>query len=202
MILRACTLPRRSWQTPSISLLGFLTGAAYAWSLETNRELDIPTALSLFGFEDPTGAAGKLAYDLGNVYLSTDALYPNSSALWHVMKRPLTWIQKEEKLQPTGFQAARESIESALSYLEEAKILRPDAALIHREFTNTARLLLHACQRAALAGSVITQENKDQLAADLNEIIEEYQHLWLARSRQGGLRDSLSHFDTARADYL
>ena len=88
--------------------------------------------------------------------------------------------------------------------IEQAQMARPDAALIRREFANTARLMRHACRRAGLIFD--TAEAADAgatraLDQDMREIIEEYKQLWLARNRPGGLADSVARLEQTRADY-
>ena len=80
---------------------------------------------------------------------------------------------------------------------------RPDAALVTQEFELAARMLRHACRRAELmaAGEGATPEQRRLLDGDLREIIREYERLWLARNRHGGLRDSVARLEAARALY-
>ena len=51
-----------------VSYLGYGYGAAVSWCLQSNRDIYIARAISLHIFEDASGATGKLAYDVGNVY--------------------------------------------------------------------------------------------------------------------------------------
>ena len=56
------------WQVLPMSYLGYAAGAAYSWAYEANLDLDLRAAVSRFAFDDPSGAMGSLAYELGNVY--------------------------------------------------------------------------------------------------------------------------------------
>jgi hypothetical protein len=40
------------------------------------------------------------------------------------------------------------------------------------------------------------------LNRDLQELISEFQQVWLARNRPGGLPDSVARFEKARLDYV
>jgi hexosaminidase len=62
------------WQTLTISYLGFAAGAAYSWSPDANRGLDIVRALDLYAFEDSTDIMGSIAYNLGNIYRGIGSL--------------------------------------------------------------------------------------------------------------------------------
>jgi hexosaminidase len=77
---------------------------------------------------------------------------------------------------------------------------RPDADLVRREFANTIRLMQHACRRGSLAINRRT-DGKLDLARDMQEIITEYEKLWLARNRPGGLIDSVARLRRTMADY-
>lgn len=49
-----------------MSYLGFGAGAALSWAFEANQNANLPAALDRFAFHDT--AAGRVAYDLGNIY--------------------------------------------------------------------------------------------------------------------------------------
>ena len=69
---------------------------------------------------------------------------------------------------------------------------------------HTARLLRHACRRGQWihAGEQDnTSSVRRALDSDAAEIIAEQEALWLARSRPGGLKDSLARMEQMRRDY-
>lgn len=196
------------WQVLPISYLGYAVGAAYAWAGEANAELDVAAAVSTHAFRDPTGHMGRVAVDLGNVYQAPGVLLPNSSVLFWTLQRSLDELRAQGTQRPgalqADFPAALAAIDQALAPLAGARMARPDAALIVAEFENTARLLRHACRRGQLLqapGGADPAADRRALADDLRDTVREYERLWLARNRPGGLRDSVSRFDKARADY-
>jgi hypothetical protein len=199
---------RGHWQPLPISYLGFVVGAAYAWALDANRAMDVPRAVGLHAFRDPTGATGQVAYELGNVYRTLPEIH-NSSALFWILQTPLAELPRQPRLDlaqltPAAFEAALAAIDRAIEPLDEARMIRPDAEIITREFTNTARLLRHACRRAQLAlnhGQSGAAPDRRALDQDMQAIIAEYKQLWLARNRPGGLPDSAARLEVARADY-
>ncbi len=187
------------WQTWPVSFLGFAVGAAYAWNLENNRKLDVPEALSRFAFNDPAKVMGKLAYELGNVYLAPGIALHNTSALFGVMQRSLEEIAAYPGIIPAPFQQSLKVIDQASSHLGQDQSQRQDAALIRREFTLAVHMLRHACQRGLLAleadaGQKVSQSRS--LSQDLDELLNEYKAIWLERNRPGGLEESLSYFKT------
>ena len=187
------------WQTLPVSFLGFAAGAAYAWNLENNRKLDVPEALSRFAFDDPARVMGKLAYDLGNVYLAPGIALPNTSALFGVMQRSLEEIAAYPGIIPAPFQRSLEVIEQLSTRLGQDQSQREDAALIRREFALAVHMLRHACQRGLLALETDPGEKSSQsglLNQDLDELLTEYKAIWLERNRPGGLEESLAYFNT------
>ena len=140
------------WQALPISYLGLAAGAAYAWSAAANESLDLASAISLHAFHDPTGALGRVAYDLGNVYRSLGHEPHNSSVLFWVLQRPISPGQPAYPgVASDAYERAMAAIEAAVAPLATARSARPDAALLGREFAQTAALLRHACRRARFA---------------------------------------------------
>lgn len=189
------------WQPLPVSYLGFLAGAAYSWAVDANRELDIAAALNRFAFEDAAGVLGTVAYELGNVYRQVGIEPGNNSALFQILQTPLEGIcSHRETLRPEALQRTRAAIEAAIAPLSRAASARPDAALIHQEFTFAARLLCHACDRALFALGA-AEVSRSALAADLEGILAEHKAVWLARNRPGGLPDSAARMEKALAEY-
>jgi hypothetical protein len=191
---------RGHWQALPISYLGFAAGAAYSWSIDANRNLDIHSALDRFAFRDAAGAIGRVTYDLGNIYRAVGLEPHNSSALFWVMQRPVAQLRANPVVPPEAFQRTLEAIDEVISPLSQARIERADAALIAREFEQTVRLLRHACRRGLYAHNP-SPEQARELAADMRAIIGEYRETWLARNRPGGLADSVARLEGALADY-
>ena len=206
---------RGHWQALPISYLGFAAGAAFAWALDTNRDMDVARATSLHAFRDPSGTIGRAAYDLGNIYRLLGPEIHNSSLLFWVLQLPLAELQQPRDslaqtiitqvaplLTPALFADAAAAIDRAIEPIGQAQMARPDAVLIRREFANTARMMRHACRRAALALHAADAGTGGALDQDMQQIIAEYQQLWLARNRPGGLPDSVARLENARADYI
>jgi hexosaminidase len=188
------------WQVPPVSFLGLAAGAAFSWALEANRALDMANAVSRFAFEDPTGAMGQVAYDLGNIYQAPGVPVGNGSALFWVLQMPLN-AAKEYGVPVERLNQTLDAIDAAMAPLPAAKMARPDADLVRREYLNTARMLRHAARRARLAVEGNRNGLCAELAVDMDAIIEEYRALWLARSRAGGLADSVGRLEAAAKDY-
>jgi hypothetical protein len=200
------------WQAFPVSYLGLLAGAALSWSLETNRNIDFPSQLNLHAFRDEAGVMGRLAYDLGNVYRLTGLKRVNASYLFWLLQRPLDWTPPPELLPvwakfppPTAetLLETLEMVERIMLPLEQSRMRRGDAALIQAEYQLTARLMRHACQRGFywIKADVPGKPTIAELDQDMQEIIEEYRRVWLARNRPGGLNDSAARFDALSLEY-
>ena len=193
------------WQALPVSYTGFAVGAAYSWAYEANRALDVPQAVSAHAFGDPTGSAGKVAYDLGDVYRAVGLEPHNSSVLFWALLRRLEDLDEEEPPIPAAaFHKALQAVDDALVPLPHARIGGPDAEQTGRELALTGRLLRHACKRALLAlrdEGLAGADARAELADDMRGIIGEYEELWLGRNRHGGLRDSVARLQRALNDY-
>ena len=193
------------WQPLPVSYLGFAAGAAYSWAWDANSDLEIPRAVSLHAFHDPTGSMGKVAYDLGNVYRKLGLELPNSTALFWVLQWPLEQLEGYASLPLEGLQQARDVIRQARDLLQEARMVCRDRYLIAQEYELVLRLLDHACQRIILLNIQDTEEAeslRQELYDDMQEVLGIFTQVWLGRNRPGGLVDSKERLEKLLNDYL
>lgn len=193
---------RGHWQTPPASLLGFAMGAAYSWALEANRSADAADLVSRYGFDDPSGVMGRVAYDLGNVYRVPSTQVSNGSALFWSLQLRLGDTKRGELPTRESLDRTLQAIDAAIAPIDSARMARPDADLIRREYLLTARMMRHSANRLIAAQSELSGVVAEELAVDLEEIIPEYRELWLARNRPGGLAESAGRLEAAQADYI
>ncbi len=197
-------------QPLTVSYLGFLAGAAESWNHKAAEELDIPAALDAFIFRDEAGVMGRLAYDLGNAYQLLDPNSFNSSLFFNVLITPVEELARTGVGPGQGF--SREQCNDILTAIGEiveplaqARMLRPDAELIQREFHWVAGMLWHACRRIAWANSIRAGEEdaalRETLGEEMDGLIRAYRELWLARSRPGGLQDSVARLERLQEEY-
>ena len=184
------------WQALPVSFLGFAAGAGLSWCLDSNGTSDFSRELDAHVFRDRAGIMGALARDLGNAYQRTGLKLNNESALFRVLRDP------QRKVLPEGFRPqsvveARQWIDTAAVRLDQARMDRPDAALIHDEYANTVRLLRYACDHAAALadGSMANGKAAARLRDQLQAFIGEYRRIWMARNRIGGLSDSVKRLE-------
>jgi len=165
-----------------VSYLGFAAGAGFSWCLETNRNIDVVAALNQHAFEDPSGALGQIAYDLGNVYRACSKNNNNGSALFRVLVPPPNDNDPKRHLTPHDLDAAAAAIDAAVAPLSKAQSQRSDAGLVADEFRNAAAVL----RRAIAMAQGASRDGGESLRA----LVTEHRRLWLARNRPGGLGDS------------
>ena len=179
-----------------ISYLGFAAGAAYSWSLNANRDLNLPRALNIHAFLDSAGVMGQLAWDLGNVYQTLPPLANSSKLFWFIVT--LRDRGNTDDVTLSQLDAALSAINAAIAPLPHAQMNRPDASLIAAEFTNAANLLRHAVHRARQLKTPTLPLHPPEIGApSLPQLIAQHQTLWLARNRPGGLPDSVARLTTA-----
>jgi hypothetical protein len=204
---------RGHWQQAPVSYAGFAYGAALSWN--SKSEVDLARALDAFAFGDASGIMGKLAYDLGNTYKEPGVIVRNGNLLHWIYTTPIEkmrqgWRRSLEgdsgevlannSLLYENLYGTLEYVDNVMQPITQAKIARPDADLIKREFEQSARMLKHGALRA-LFELGDDKLSKAELLADLDTVIEEQKALWLARNRPGGLDDSLKALYAARELY-
>jgi hexosaminidase len=196
------------WQPLPASYLGFAYGAAVSWCYETNHTIDLPRALDLFAFEDAAAVMGKLVYDLGNVYLSFGEPHINGSTLAYALLASKDELERrvpqgERQNPPETIAHLRQlsaQVSEILAPLKQAQMNRPDANIIHHEFTQVGALLRHSIDRIIL---LLGDEERapDELQAELTSLVDQQRANWLTRNRPGGLDDSVNRFNKLLDEY-
>lgn len=169
-----------------VSFLGFAFGAAYSWCYDANRELSIEPVLNRHVFRDRAGVMGQVAIDLGNVYQHCGKIMGNCSVLFRILigmnrRDPSEGLTRDDLLRAT------QAIDAAIAPIERTAMDRADAKLIQDEFRNAAAMLKLACRRG-----LALIECRSLAANEVAPVVEEHRRLWLARNREGGLRESVA----------
>jgi hexosaminidase len=188
------------WQPLPVSFLGYAYGAAVSWAVEANRDIAVQDTLNTFAFLDPGGIAGVAAYDLGNVYESSQIQLPNSTVLFRVLQAEPDKISSlvcpngETDQAVKQFRTTLAIIDGISSSLPESRMQRVDADLVQGELSWVANMLRHACRRAIWAlrrgqgeeDTVLGQ----RLVGEAKLLMAEHEAIWQARNRPGGFADS------------
>ncbi|MBC8503655.1 MAG: family 20 glycosylhydrolase [Anaerolineales bacterium] len=196
------------WQPLPVSFLGFGYGAGVSWAYEANRDIDIVSAASKFAFGDESNVMGKLAYELGNLYLESELQPPNNSILFRILQsapEDLAIHANEADLRVTECRNILEHIAEIMEPLSESAIQREDADLILAEFTWLADMLRHSCGRLMWALELARGEEDpslvEELVADADDLMARFKSIWHARNRPGGFKDSLARMEQMRSHY-
>ncbi|HTO09683.1 MAG TPA: glycoside hydrolase family 20 zincin-like fold domain-containing protein [Myxococcota bacterium] len=188
-------------QPPVVSLPGLCLGAALAWASESQGELDLFGAIDALVVRDATGTIGAALARLGELYLRTGIRALNSSPLAMALLRPF------RRYEPTWGRTDRARLDAIVDEIDRTRAELARAApqgfggrIVARELSQAAALarhgafrLMHACLHEGPPAELLRRE--------LGQAIDEQRACWLARSREGGLRDSLGRLEHARAEY-
>jgi hypothetical protein len=188
------------WQFPPVSYLPFAQGAALSWAYDANRSLDLVKAADLHIFEDASGLLARSAFDLGNAYLQTGTSRDNAAVYYGWLLYAPEGDPKSgffSGITAQGIEKAASAIQSALERLAKSDPRRKDGTLIKKEFTLNARMALLSLSigKARLENNCATSglpaQQRQEFSRVLDSILADYEQLWLARNRSGGLSDSL-----------
>jgi hexosaminidase len=176
-----------------VSYLGYSYGAAVSWCLQSNRDIDIARSISQHIFADASGATGKLAYDIGNVYRIFETRTFNATPYGLGTLRPLA--QLSIKTNKAEIRSALKEIDRLARAVSRLNMHRDDADLIQREFLFVLSLMRYGVQRIVLSEAKEKDQKPllTQLRADLRLLVKQHQKVWLARNRPGGLSDSIKN---------
>ncbi len=175
------------------SYLPYAYGAAVSWCVSENRDTDIALSTSVHLFGDPSGAAGRFAYDLGNVYALIPGRLHNSSA--PAMGVITAANQLSDRLAKTPIdRKVYASVAKTLAKFEaqagKLKLGREDAALIRSEFTHAIHLMQWGLARLQRIQNPKASQDAKSLKAQHRKLVAEHNKVWLARNRAGGMDDS------------
>ncbi len=192
-------------QYPPVSDPGFAYGAAVAWGLEANRDLDLARALSVHCYDDPTLELGAAVVELGDVSRIPRLQVDNMSSL----ALPLYYPQFDLYRGPTApfderdVEGVLEALETGERRIARAAARRTDAEVVSAELTNAialVRLLANdaaACLASGGSLGSVPETERRALEVALESVVSAHRSLWHLRSRPGGYADSerwLTHF--------
>ena len=199
------------WQPPSVSLLGYACAAALSWCLNTNENIDLRQSLNRLVFADLSETLGGAVWDLGNIYQQIGPPHINGQVLARVLQssqadlpkwlqRQATWGGSDPDIRPETLHRVRDQLIALQQVFGRSGSQRHDAQLIHAEFSHVTDMLLHSLDWLLLYQNAPRLPLHTQ-AQVWERLIYQQRHLWLQRSRPGGLEDSMRRFETLRQDY-
>ncbi|MEM6393318.1 MAG: family 20 glycosylhydrolase [Planctomycetota bacterium] len=197
-------------QPYAVSLPAYAAGAALSWCVYTNADLAEPGPLAdaldhHILRADPGTAAALLG--LGDAYTHLERngvkVPINGTPIGRLFAQPDTDLSP---YQPDWFAAAAASLTAHAAAFAARTIRRDDAELLHEEIAYAADLAILSCDLArsqldhgVTQAQYLPQEVIPPLRDRLTAILSRYRKSWLARSRPGGLPDSIAHLSQALA---
>jgi hypothetical protein len=186
-------------QPPAVSFAPLAYGAAVAWCLERNRDLELAPLLDAFVFEDGAGEIGAVLETIGAACDRTGQRGFNASPLHKALLEGGllgTFGETDE----VGTRGVIEALDEALRRLSQARPGCVDGAIVCRELAAAIRLARHGAWRL-LRASGLSAPGDHELRRDLAQAIEEQRACWLERARPGGLGDSLARLEKTLEGY-
>ncbi|WP_289054050.1 beta-N-acetylhexosaminidase [Carboxylicivirga marina] len=199
------------WQPLSVCYPSLLYGAALAWNVDSNVDINIAKHVSIQVFKDKSSQSGEAIINLGNAYLKMDAITSNSNIFHQLLKRNQKSIRTDRWLKNVSKQKTLETIiyiNQQLVAFNNASISSSDKEIIILEVNQAAQLALHACNQALAkletsdgSFSGLPGEKKMELKGELRTLIDSHKTIWLIRNRIGGLSDSAGKMETVLKSY-
>lgn len=200
------------WQPLPASYPGYCYGAALSWGVEDNLEVDLAAAMDRFIFRDRKGKMGQFMLDLGNYTLCEKKSAYNGTDMF----RTLLYSQYDDKntflsflhlheIDVEEYRKVGQYVRSLQKTLQEAEMHCPDAELVEAELQNAMAMVLHGAELGLVKlDQMEAAEKKERvkgLLQDLNAILLRFRQNWVARSRMGGLAESLTPLENLKKQY-
>ncbi len=171
-------------QPPFSSLPALVYGAGVSWCEAANRDLPNATLAAIIDrlVDDPKSAFGAALVGLGTVVDTLRGMAPNGAPWCYALVEEAGFAESLATLRPEHLDATRAALATASRHLAGAQPKVEDGELLVRETLQSARLVDFGLD-ALVAGP-----GSPRVPA---ELVAEQRACWLARSRPGGLEDSL-----------
>jgi len=216
------------WQIASISYPAYAYAAGAAWQAELNlQNLDpLKHYVSQYMLQDRSGKGGAWLLELGRYELLERSTAENMTYTNFLLSKGLMpqaqleqtlafTVQVQKILGGTGtpmeydyrYEELAEWLTLRKEELASLELEGEDAELLYRELFNTLRLIeqgggLHRyIHRQNLSSELEAQEWLSKLHDGLETAVQEFQSLWLARNRSGGLQESVVPFNRLLEQY-
>ncbi len=172
-----------------VSFLGYAFGAALGWSVDTNRDIDIAAAASLHIFGDPSGASGRFAYEVGNLYTRLPRTHNSTGYARAAITRADELPDVLRTLPAVTTDALLVEVDRLAGECARLNMNRADAAHIRAEYAHVLRLIRYGTLRLQHAAAGI-RLSADEERALIDDLVAEHDRVWLLRNRIGGMDDS------------
>jgi hypothetical protein len=187
-------------QPPSVSDLPILYGGAVGWCAQANAEVDVASALDRLVYQDGSRTLGRLLETVGGVAQRTGRIGRNVSPLFAALfPHQLHLVGGEADA--SKITAVIETLDRARDELGDARPLCADGSIVTEELDVAIGLARFGALRLG-SDAGLDAPGPAVMRDDLAGLIDRYRSTWAARSRPGGLSDSVAHLETTLATYL
>ncbi|WP_336772496.1 beta-N-acetylhexosaminidase [Paenibacillus sp. MMO-58] len=216
------------WQVPAVSYPGYAYAAGASWQLDANLDqLDaLKFHISRRMLQDGSGIGGELLMTLGRYYLLERCTIENGTYTNYLINHGLSSredLERDTQLLPriaallggvgTPFRldyrypemdkwlaVRREEIEALELYGSDSELVKDELRNTLRLIKQGAGLHRYICGQE-FANSAAQTDWLKHLHADLQTALREFERLWLARNREGGLTASTAAFHKLLKQY-
>jgi hexosaminidase len=184
-------------QPPGVSLPAIAYGGAVAWCAERNTDLDVAAIVSAV-VQDRSGRFARGLLAAADVYGGTGLTPMNGSPLHaHLLGiAPATPPEIGGAADAAGIRRVLDALATAAEDVAASAPRATGGTILRREVAQAVRLARLGAEVVAARAGVPTVPGPAWRRA-LAEAIEEQRACWLARSRPGGLSDSIARLERA-----
>jgi hypothetical protein len=179
-------------QPPFATLPALAYGGAATWCRASNGDLsdeDLAGAVDRL-LDAPGGGFGRALVDLGCVAERLALPQLNGTAFFYALVRANLPVNSDAA-EPEAHARALAQIDGAVARLDRAEPSVGDGRLLVRETRQAAAFARHGLDCLAARSSRTAKAPWDALRREREALVAEQRACWLARSRPGGLDDSL-----------
>lgn len=194
-LLNTCWGDAGHWDPMPVCYLGAMLGAAASWHAAADPREALAEKLSLQLFHDPSGATGKLFYELGNLYRLFHVELHNNSMLNLLLIRNWDDLVHEQYTREE-LAAVRQQLDVLVKQAATIAPTGADAGIIHEEIAYLFQWLHLALSAGEIRlGDPVPSDWLSRIAA----MKASHHHIWLLRNRPGGMEDSFNNLKVAAA---
>jgi hexosaminidase len=173
---------------------GILHGAQLSWNGQSLEEDQLGLAIDRFVYDSPKAELGRKILELGKLDQVMDTYIPNSSLHWTI----LFGAKEERFMKFLNKHATQEKFSAGLEHLDHCLkdfssfSETPSNSLSLREIQLGIKMTEFSLKRglSMLEGKPYSENNPQ-------EMVEQFEDLWVKRARQGGLKEASGYLREA-----
>jgi hexosaminidase len=173
---------------------GILHGAQMSWNGQSLEEDQLGSEIDRFVYDSPKAELGRKILELGKLDQVMDTYIPNSSMHWTI----LFGAKEERFMKFLNKHATQEKLSAGLEHLDNclkefsALSETPSNSLSLREINLGIKMTEFSLKRGLnmLEGKPYSENNPQQM-------VEEFEDLWIRRARPGGLKEASGYLREA-----